>query len=153
MRVVVTVLMWFAAASCLAQSIHAYKSVHADGTVSYSDTRPAAAESVTEVRVYQDSAATEQQGNERMRELNAKSKELEKQHRDEVDARRNYESRVAAARQDVSDAQRTLETTRGSKKAATPERIGLAEEHVRLAKQRLREVQSAGRSGIDPYGR
>jgi hypothetical protein len=79
MRVFFALLLWFYAAGCLAESIHAYKSVHTDGTVSYSDTRPASAESVTEVNVYQESAATEEQGKQRMQEMDAATKRLEKQ--------------------------------------------------------------------------
>jgi hypothetical protein len=143
MRVVLVLAMCLSATYCLAQSSHAYKSVHADGTVSYSDTRPGAAESVTEVDLYRDSA-TEQQGKQRMEELAAASSELEEQRAEKAEARREYESRVAGARQEVTGAQRGLVMAQQSKKNATPERIALAEQRVRLAKQRLREVQSAG---------
>ena len=144
MRVVLVLLMWFFATCSLAQSIHAYKSVHTDGVVSYSDTRPAEAESVTEVKIYQDSAAIEQQGKKRIQELDAAPSELEKQRADEAAARREYDRRVAEARQEVIDAKRGLVTAQQSKKSATPERIGLAQQRVRLAEFRLREVQRAG---------
>ena len=144
MRVVFGLLIGFFASGCLAQSIHAYKSVHTDGAVSYSDTRPTDAESVTEVKVYQESAAIEQQGSERMQEMNAATKAGEKQRADEAAARRKHESRVAEARQEVSDAERYLVTAQQSKKHATPERIAAAQQRLRLAKQGLREVQRAG---------
>ena len=144
MRAALALLMWLFATGGLAQSIHAYKSVHTDGAVSYSDTRPVEAESVTEVKVYQDSAAIEQQGKKRMQELDAATSELEKQRADEADARREYERRVAEARQEVIDAKRGLITAQESKKSATAERIGLAQQRVRLAEIRLREVQRAG---------
>jgi outer membrane PBP1 activator LpoA protein len=131
MRVFFALLLWLSAAGCLAESIHAYKSVHTDGTVSYSDTRPASAKSVTEVNVYQESAATEEQGKQRMQEMDAATKRLEKQ-------------RAAEARREVTDAQRGLTTAQQSKKHATPERIALAEQRVRLARQRLREIETAG---------
>ena len=144
MRVLFGLLIGFFAAGSLAESIHAYKSVHTDGVVSYSDTRPADAESVTEVKVYRDSAAIEQQGSQRMQELTAASKALEKQDAEKAAAKRKYQSRVAEAREEVSDAERYLVTAQQSKKHATPERIAGAEERLRLAKQGLREVQRAG---------
>ena len=143
MRAVFALVMWFSATCCLAQSSHAYKSVHADGTVSYTDTRPVAEDSVTEVDLYQDRAA-EQQGKQRMEALDAASSELEKQRTEKAEARREYESRVAEALREVTGAQQSLATAQKSKKYATPERIARAEQRVRLAKQRLREVQSAG---------
>jgi len=146
MRVILVFLMWCAAASGFAQSIHLFKSVHADGTVAYSDTQPATANSVEEVDIHQNSAAIEQQGAQRMQEMNAAAKRIEKQQADESKARRKYETLVAEAHQEVADAERNLVSTRQSKKNATAERIGDAEERVRLARQRLREVQSAGPS-------
>ncbi len=144
MRVVFGLLIGFFATGCLAQSIHAYKSVHTDGAVSYSDTRPADAESVTEVKVYRDSAAIEQQGSQRMQEMNAATKAGEKQRAEEAAAQRKYQSRVAEAREEVSAAERYLVTAQQSRKHATPERIAEAQDHLRLAKQRLREVKRAG---------
>jgi hypothetical protein len=156
MRVFFALLLWLSAAGCLAESIHAYKSVHTDGTVSYSDTRPASAKSVTEVNVYQESAATEEQGKQRMQEMDAATKRLEKQRADAATkrlekqradaaaARKKYDKRVAEARREVTDAQRGLTTAQQSKKHATPERIALAEQRVRLARQRLREIETAG---------
>jgi hypothetical protein len=144
MRVALALLIWFSAASCLAQSIHHYKSVHGDGTVSYSDTRPADDQSVTEVNVYQGSATSEQQGAERMRELDATIKAIDKKNAEEAAARRKYQGRLSEAREEVGDAQRFLVTTQQSKKHATPERIDEAENRLRLANQRLREVERAG---------
>ena len=144
MRVLFGLFIGFFATSCLAQSIHAYKSVHTDGAVSYSDTRPTDAESVTEVKVYHESAAIEQQGSQRMQEMNAATKAGEKQRAEEADARRKHDSRVAAARQEVTDAERHLVTAQQSKRHATPERIAAAQERLGLAKQGLREAQRAG---------
>jgi len=144
MRVALALLIWFSAASCLAQSIHLYKSVHDDGAVSYSDTRPADGQTVTEVKTYQESATIEQQGAERMQELDATSKAIDKKNAEEAAARRKYQDRLSEAREEVSDAQRFLVTAQQSKKHATPERIGEAETRLRLAKQRLREVERAG---------
>ena len=144
MRVILVFLMWCAAASGFAQSIHLFKSVHADGTVAYSDTQPATANSVEEVDIHQNSAAIEQQGAQRMQEIDAATERLEKQRADEADARRKYQASLSEARQEVANAERNLLSTQQSKKSATAERIGLAEERLRLARQRLREVQSAG---------
>ncbi len=146
MRVVLAFLMWSAAAGCIAQSIHLFKSVHADGTVGYSDTRPETATTVEKIDIQQNSAAIEQQGAQRMQEIESASKRLEKQRADEAQARRKYQTVLAEARQEVSDAERDLTTTQQSKKSATAERIGLAEQRVRLAHQRLREVQSTAPS-------
>ena len=146
MRVIFILLMWSAAASCIAQSMHLFKSVHADGTVSYSDTRPETATTVEKMEIQQNSAAIEQQGAQRMQEMNTATKHLQKRHADEAEARRKYQTRLAEARQEVTDAERNLSTAQLSKKSATAERIGLAEQRVRLARQRLREVQSAGPS-------
>ncbi len=96
--------------------------------------------------IQQNSAAIEQQGAQRMQEIDAATKRLEKQRADEAEARRKYQTILAEARQEVTDAERNLSSTQQSKKSATAERIGLAEQRVRLARQRLREVQSAGPS-------
>ena len=146
MRVIFILLMWSAAASCIAQSMHLFKSVHADGTVSYSDTRPEAATTAERMEIQQNSAAIEQQGAQRMQEMNAATKDLQKRHADEAQARRKHQTRLAKARQEVTDAERHLSVAMQSKKSATGERIGLAEQRLRLARQRLREVQSAGPS-------
>jgi DNA repair exonuclease SbcCD ATPase subunit len=146
MRVIFILLMWSAAASCIAQSMHLFKSVHADGTVGYSDTRPETATTVEKMEIQQNSTAIEQQGAQRMQEIESASKRLEKQRADEAQARRKYQTVLAEARQEVSDAERDLTTTQQSKKSATAERIGLAEQRVRLAHQRLREVQSTAPS-------
>ena len=146
MRVVLAILMWSVAASCIAQRTYTFKSVHADGTVSYSDTRPETATTVEKMDIQHNSAAIERQGAQRMQEIDTETKRLEKQQADEAQARRKYQSALAEARQEVSDAERNMTSARQSKKSATPERIGLAEQRVRLARQRLREVQSAGPS-------
>ncbi len=146
MRVVLALLIWCVAASCLAEPMHAFKAVHADGTVSYSDTRPEAATTVEKLDIQQNSAAIERQGAQRMQEIDTATEGLKKQQADEAQARRKYQTSLAEARQEVTDAERHLSSTQQSKKHATPERIGLAEQRVRLARQRLRAVQSAGPS-------
>ena len=146
MRVLLAFLMWSAAASCIAQRTYTFKSVHADGTVGYSDTRPETATTVEKIDIRQDSAAIEQQGAQRSQEIDAARKHLEKQRADEMQAGRKYQTALAEARKEVSDAERNLSTAQQSKKNATPERIGLAEQRVQLARRRLREVQSAGPS-------
>ncbi len=146
MRVVLALLIWSIATSCLAEPMHAFKAVHADGTVSYSDTRPEAATTVEKMNIQQNGAAIEQQGAQRMQEMNTATKHLQKQHADEAEARRKYQTALAEARQEVSDAERSLSTAQQSKKNATAEHIGLAEQRVQLARRRLREVQSAGPS-------
>ncbi len=146
MRVLLAFLMWSAAASCIAQRTHTFKSVHADGTVGYSDTRPETATTVEKIDIRQNSAAIEQQGAQRVQEIDAARKGLEKQRADEMQARRKYQTALAEARKEVSDAERNLSTTQQSKKNATAKRIGLAEQRVQLARRRLREVQSAGPS-------
>ena len=146
MRVVLALLIWCVAASCLAEPMHAFKAVHADGTVSYSDTRPEAATTVEKLDIQQNSAAIERQGAQRMQEIDTATEGLKKQQADEAQARRKYQTSLAEARQEVTDAERHLSSTQQSKKHATPERIGLAEQRVRLARRRLREVQSAGPS-------
>ena len=146
MRVVLALLIWCVAASCLAEPMHAFKAVHADGTVSYSDTRPETATTVEKLDIQQNSAASERQGAQRMQEIDTATERLKKQQADEAQARRKYQTSLAEARQEVTDAERHLSSTQQSKKHATPERIGLAEQRVRLARQRLRAVQSAGPS-------
>ncbi|GMQ96159.1 MAG: hypothetical protein BMS9Abin14_671 [Gammaproteobacteria bacterium] len=145
MRLVLAVLIWSAAASVFAQSSHAYKSVHPDGSVSYSDTRPESAASVEEMTIYQNSAAIEEQGKQRVQEMSSIGERLAKERAHEAQARREYQARLAEARQEVTDAERGLVTARESRKNATPERMALAEQRVHLARRRLREVQSAGR--------
>ena len=144
MRLVVVVLMWSAAASVIAQSGHAFKSVDADGAVSYSDTRPTTEASVEQINIGGDSKAIEAQGQQRVQELNAASERLAKERAEEAQARGEYQTRLAEAREEIAEAERNLATTRQSRKHATPERIALAEQRVHLARQRMREVQSAG---------
>ena len=144
MRMVVAFLMWSLAASVVAGSGRAYKSVNADGSVSYSDTRPATAVSVEKMAIFQNSAAIEEQGRQREQELSSIGERLAQERADEAQARREYQTRLADVRQEVADAERNLVTAQQSRKNATPERIGLAEQRVHLARRRLREVQSAG---------
>lgn len=144
MRVALALCLMLPPLGCLAQSVHYYKSVHDDGTVTYSDTRPRSASTVEQVKVYQGSAAVEQQGQQRMKELEAAGKRLDEQQAGEAKTRGEYQARLDEARREVADAQRSLAITRQSKHNATPERIGLAEERVRLARKHLKEVQNAG---------
>jgi peptidoglycan hydrolase CwlO-like protein len=143
-RLIIAVLLWSVSVGALAQSVHLFKSVHADGTVSYSDTRPASASSVTEMSVPQTDAGIVNQGRQRQKEMEAIGNDLEKQRAQKAESRRKYENRLAQARREVGDAERNLATTRASKHNATEERIGLAEQRLALARQRLREVQNAG---------
>jgi hypothetical protein len=144
MRVVFGFLIWICASGSLAQSVHLYKSVHTDGSVGYSDTQPADAESITEVNVHQDGAAIEQGGAQRLQELEAASTALDKKNAEQAAAQSKYQSRLADARAEVSDAERFLVTAQQSRKHATPERIEDAQTRLRLAKQRLGEVRRAG---------
>jgi len=144
MRVVFALCLLFPAFGCLAQSVHYYKSVHDDGTVTYSDTRPPSASSVEQVKVQQNSSTTEQQGQQRMKEIEAASKRLDEQQARQAESRSEYQKRLARARQELTEAERNLSITQQSKHNATPERIGLAEERVRLARRGLKEVQNAG---------
>lgn len=144
MRVALAFCLLFAAGGCLAESVHYYKSVHDDGTVTYSDTRPRSASSVEEVNVTQDSAAIEQQGQQRMKEMEAASKRLDEEQARQAESRSKYQARLAQAREELTEAERNLSVTRQSKHNATPERIGDAEERIRLARKRLKEVQNAG---------
>ena len=144
MRPILALLLCALSFAAVAGSIHAYKSVHADGTVSYSDTPPASAESVTTMNIPKTDATLVNEGEQRKQEMDAISTNLEEQRAQKATARRKYENQVALARQEVAEAERNLTVTRQSKHNATPERIGLAEERLRLARQRLREVQSAG---------
>ena len=144
MRSVLVPVFWCICGPCLAQSIHAYKSVHGDGSVTYSDTRPASASSVESIRVPGTDAAIVEQGQQRMQEMDAIAEGLEKQRDQDAKSRREYRSRLDDAHQAVRDAEAFLASVVASKKSATPERIELAEQKVRLARQRLREVQRAG---------
>jgi hypothetical protein len=143
-RPIIALLIWSASVCSVAQSIHLYKSVHADGTVSYSDTRPRSAASVTEMSVPRTDSGIVNQGQLRQQEMETIGNDLEKQRGEKVEARRKYESLLAQARQEVSSAEQNLAITRQSKHNATEERIGLAEQRLNLAHQRLREVQNAG---------
>ena len=128
MRVLLAFLMWSAAASCIAQRTHTFKSVHADGTVGYSDTRPETATTVEKIDIRQNSAAIEQQGAQRLQEIDTARKRLEKQRADEMQARRKYQTALAEARTEVSEAERNLSTAQQSKKNATPRWAHAAEE-------------------------
>lgn len=143
MRGILAFVLCTASAWSIAQSIYAYKSVHTDGAVTYSDTRPAAGRAVERVPIYQGSAAIEQQGKLRVQQMDAIGKELEKQRAGDAQARRDHESRLADAREEVAAAERGLALAQQSKKNASPERIAAAEQHLKLARQRLREAQSS----------
>jgi len=145
MRLVLALLIWSVVASVVAESGRAYKSVQPDGSVSYSDTRPETAASVEEMTIDRNSAAIEEQGKQRVQEMSSIGERLAKERADEARARREYQARLAEARQEVADAERGLVTALESRKHATLERIALAEQRVQLARRRLRDVQSAGR--------
>lgn len=142
MRSSVAVLLLLVSAVSIAESIHAYKSVHTDGTVTYSDTRPQSASSVQTIEILPTDDATRDQGEQRTREMQAAGKQLDEQRAEQSQSRREYESRLAEARQEVIDAERYLDHAMQSKKNATPERIADAQERVKLARKRLREVES-----------
>lgn len=144
MRAVIALGFLLASGGCLAQSVHYYKSVHADGAVTYSDTQPQSAASVEEVRVYQDGTDAQREGEQRMEAMREASEQLDEERAEREASRKEYAARLAAARDEVAEAERNLASTRDSKHSATPERIGLAEERVRLARQRLKEVENAG---------
>ena len=141
MRSLLTVFLCTASAGSLAQSIYAYKSVHTDGSVTYSDTRPASDAAVEQVQIYQGSAAIEQQGEERVKQMDAIGKELEKQRTADAEEQRKREKEIAKARQEVADAERFLTSVLQSKKNATPQRMRAAREQLRLARERLQQVQ------------
>lgn len=126
-----------------AQSMHLYKSVHADGTVSYSDTRPSSSTSVTTMSVPETDAAILNQGEQRSEQMRALGDALEKQRAEQAQARRKREKALAEARQELSAAERGLATVRQSKHNATEERIALAEQRLQLARRRLREIEAA----------
>ena len=147
MRPILTLLIVSLPLVATGQSVHFYKSVHADGTVSYSDTRPRSADSgtsVTTVNVPRTDDAIVNQGKQRKEEMRAIATDLEKQRAEQSQARRKREKEVAQARREIADAERNLATTRQSKHNATEERIALAERRLELARQKLRELQRAG---------
>ena len=147
MRLITTLLVLSLPFASAAQSTHFYKSVHADGTVSYSDTRPRSADSgtsVTTMNVPRTDDAIVNQGMQRKEEMRAIATDLEKQRAEQSQARRKHEKEVAQARREIADAERNLTTTRQSKHNATEERIALAEQRLELARQKLRELQRAG---------
>lgn len=144
MRLFLAVIVWSIAGNCLGASVHLYKSVHGDGTVEYSDTRPASASSVESVSVARPDASSDAQGQQRLKALDESVKQLDEQKEAQAKARRAYQSRLAQAQRELEDAQKGLATARESKKHATAERIANAEQRVELARRRLREVQSAG---------
>jgi hypothetical protein len=143
-RPIIALLIWSVSLCSVAQSVHLYKSVHSDGTVGYSDTRPPSAASVTEMRVPETDSGIVNQGQLRKQEMEAIGNDLEKQREEQSEARQKYQSVLAQARQEVSSAERNLAITRQSKHNATEERIALAEDRLNLARQRLRQVQNAG---------
>lgn len=144
MRLVAVLAIFCICGPSFAQSIHAYKSVHADGGVTYSDTRPASASSVETIRVPRTDPATVEEGRQRKQGMDAAAERLAKQRDDAAAARGKNETRLAKARQAVRDAEAFLASVMDSKKHATPERIGLAERKLRLARQQLREAERAG---------
>ena len=79
-----------------------------------------------------------------MNEITAASKRLDEEKAQEAESRSKYQSRLAQAREEVTVAERNLSITRQSKHNATQERIDNAEERLRLARRKLKEVQSAG---------
>lgn len=124
-----------------AQTTHLYKSVHDDGTVTYSDTKPPGGGEVTEMNLHGGGGAIEQQGRKRMDEMRAVGEAIDEQRAAEAEALRKREKAIAEARKEVADAERDLVNIRQSKHNATDDRIALAEQRLRLARQRLKEVQ------------
>ena len=145
MRLFVAFFLWFVAVACLAQGGYAYRWVHADGSVTYSDTPPPAGETVERLNVSSETTEVEQQGQERLKQLGTLNKQTDEARSEQVKARREREEKLAQARAEVANAERALADTRSSKKSATPERIKLMENQLKLARQRLREVQAGVR--------
>lgn len=150
MRLVPVLVIWCICGPCFAQSIHAYKSVHGDGSVTYSDTRPASVSSVETIRVPGTDAAVVEAGQKRKQEMDAIAERLAKQRDEDAEVRRKYESRLADAREAVRSAEASLASILESKKSATQERIALAEQKLKLARKQLRDVQRAGPGGDNP---
>ena len=144
MRSILALALSLGSAVCIAESIHAYKSVHADGTVSYSDTRPASAMSVQTIEILQTEGSVLDQGEQRQQQMQDVGKQLDEQRADESEAKRAYETRLAEARKELREAEHHLDTTLNSRKNATPERMASAEERLELARKKLREVERAG---------
>ena len=144
MRSIVALVSLLGSVACSAETIHAYKAVHADGTVSYSDTRPGTASSIETLSIPQSDASISEQGEQRKQQMQSAGKQLDEQRATQAEARREYESRLAEARKEVRDAERVLDDTVNSKKNATAERVAIAEERLAIARKKLREVERAG---------
>ncbi len=140
-RLIFALLLCGLCGGAIAASIHAYKAVHADGTVSYSDTRPESAQSVTSVNVPGSDSARLEEGEQRKQEMRDIGKQLEEQRAQEAKQQGERAERLAEARREVVEAERNLANTRQSKRSATPERIRLAEERLQLARRRLRQIE------------
>lgn len=145
MRQLLAPILLLVSGGAFAQPVHYYKSVHADGTVGYSDTQPPSAASVEPVDIQQEDPAILQQGEQRVQEMKAAGDALEAQRAAQAKAAREYRERLAEAREAVADAELNLRISIDSKHNATPYRIGLAEERLKLARERLMEVQRSGR--------
>ena len=145
MRLILTLILSAVASASLAEAMHLFKQVHADGSVSYSDTRAGAEGQVEAVSIQLESAVIEQQGGQRLEQIEAYNQNLEKQRAEQAKSRSEYQTRVAEARQQVVDAERNLKEAQQSKKSATPERIKAHQEQLKLARQRLREVEGGAR--------
>lgn len=143
MRSMVAFVLVLGSGVCVADSIHAYKSVHDDGTVSYSDTPPQSPSSVQTIELLRTEESTVTQGEQRKQQMQEAGKQLDEQRAEQSKARSEYESKLAEARKELRDAERNLDSTLNSRKNATPERMASANERVELARKRLREVESA----------
>ena len=144
MRSILALVLFAASQVCFAASIHAYKAVHSDGTVSYSDTWPGTASSVQTIAIPQTGDSTLEQGERRKQQMQDAGKQLDEQRAAESKARREYQAQLAQARQEVSDAERHLYETRNSKKNASAERTATAKQRLDLARKKLQELERAG---------
>lgn len=144
MRIVFALCLLLPAAGVPAQVPHYYKSVHGDGTVTYSDTRSGLEGPVETISVPHDDGAVLEQGQQRLDEIRAAGEDLEKQRGEGTTARSDYEKKVAQAREEVAEAERDLQGVLQSKRSATPYRIGIAEERLELARKKLREIEHGG---------
>lgn len=147
MRIALSLFLLFLllpATGGLAQTVHYYKSVHADGVVEYSDTRAGSGEVVQEIRIYQDGDAALEQGRARVQEMQSAAEDLGKRRSEESAAKGEHAKRIARARQEVAEAERNLQSVLASKRSATPYRIELAENRLALAHKKLADIRRAG---------
>ena len=120
-----------------------YRVVRPDGSVTYTDAPSGPIARIERVRTPGlDHGELNEEGERRLREMEAAAERIAEERAASAEAEAERRERLAQAERELRASEAALAQARQSKKSATPERMRLLEDKVRLARERLREVRA-----------